>query len=115
MKNVFMIVAMLASGSVMAQVACVQDEKPHYFVAIGTVKTTMTTPLKELLTDAEELVWTNTFRTFGVTSPAHKDLAACNEALDFLRAQRNLPAKQPIHAIQSLSYEGFCLPVEVCP
>lgn len=115
MKKLFMLGAMLVPGSVFAQEACIQDEKPHYFVAIGTVKTTMTTPLKDLLTDAEELVWTNTFRTFGVTSPAHKDLAACNEALDFLRAQRNLPAKQPIHAIQSLSYEGFCLPVEVCP
>jgi len=115
MKKLLMLAAVLFSGNVLAQDACIQDEKPHYFVAIGTVKTTMTAPLKELLTDAEELVWTNTFRTFGVTSPAHKDLAACSEALEFLRAQRNLPAKQPIHAIQSLSYEGFCLPVEVCP
>lgn len=114
MKKLLMLAAVLVSFPVFAQDACIQDEKPHYFVAIGTVKTTMTTPLKELLTDAEELVWTNTFRTFGITSIAHVNLAACDNALSMLRTQRNLPAKQPIHAIQSLSYEGFCLPVEVC-
>lgn len=114
MRNMLIALCFI-SLPVVAQDACIQDGKPHYFVATGTVKTTMTAPLKDLLTDAEELVWTNTFRTFGVTSPAHKDLAACDNALDMLRAQRNLPAKQPIHAIQSLSYEGFCLPVEVCP
>ena len=54
-----MLAAVLVSFPAFAQDACLQDEKPHYFVATGTVKTTMTTPLKELLTDAEELVWTN--------------------------------------------------------
>lgn len=97
-----------------AQDACLIDEKPHYYVVTGTVKTTMTDPLKALLASDEQLVWTNTFRTFSVVSIAHDDLATCNENLKFLRAQRNIPAKQPIHAIQSVSYEGFCLPVALC-
>lgn len=115
MKKVFILVAVLMSGSVMAQVACMQDEKPHYFVATGTTKTAMPDTLKAVMTDAEKLAWANTYNTFSVVSPAHSDLAACTEALMLLEAQRAIAPKNGIHALQSVAYEGFCLPVEVCP
>jgi len=115
MKKVFMSVALMIPGSVMAQVACVQDEKPHYFVATGTAKTAMPDTLKAVLTDAEKLAWSNTYNTFSVVSPAHSDLTACNDALEMMRAQRAIAPKNGIHALQSVAYEGFCLPVEVCP
>lgn len=115
MKKVFMLVAVLMSSSVMAQVACMQDEKPHYFVATGTTKTAMPATLKAALTDAEQLAWSNTYNTFSVVSPAHTDLAACTDALEMMRAQRAIAPKNGIHALQSVAYEGFCLPVEVCP
>lgn len=114
-KSISVLAALVLSSSVYAQqVECIQEEKPHYYVATGTVKTTIPAPLAAVLTSAEEVVWTNTFRTFGVVSPVHTDLAACNEALDFLKSKRNLPAKAPIHALQSLSYEGECLAVSIC-
>jgi len=48
------LVGLLGSGYVMAQDACIQDEKPHYFVATGTTKTTMTDPLKAVLTPQKQ-------------------------------------------------------------
>lgn len=48
-------------------------------------------------------------------SPAHNDLAACTDALEMMRAQRAIAPKNGIHALQSVAYEGFCLPVVVCP
>lgn len=114
-KSISVLAALVLTNSVYAQqVECIQDAKPHYFVATGTVKTTIPTPLAAVLTEAEKVVWTNTFRTFGVVSPVHADLAACNEALDHLKSKRSLPAKAPIHALQSLSYEGECLAVSIC-
>jgi len=114
-KVIMLVVAMMVSGSVMAQVACMQDEKPHYFVATGTAKTAMPDTLKAVLTSQEQTVWQNTYRTFSVVSPAHNDLAACTDALEMMRAQRAIAPKNGIHALQSVAYEGFCLPVEVCP
>lgn len=115
MKKVFMLAVMLISGSAIAQEACVQDEKPHYYVAEGTTKTPLTNELKANLTPQQQVEWVNTFRTFGIVSNEHKDLAACNQALDLLVAQRNIPKKDPIHAVQSLSYQGRCLAIEICP
>lgn len=116
MKNVFMIAAMLVSGSAMAQVAeCIQDEQPHYFVAEATTKTAMPDNLKAELTPREELIWQNTYRSFSVVSPVHKDLAGCNQALDFLKAKRAIAPKNGIHALQSLSYEGDCHATVICP
>ena len=90
MKKVFMLVAVLMAGQVVAQDACIQDEKPHYFVADKTLKTTMPDSLKAVLTLQEQLIWTNTYRSESVVSPVHSDLAACNQALELLEAQRNL-------------------------
>lgn len=116
MKKVFLLVAvLLVSGSVLAQDVCIQDEKPHYYVAEATTKTTMTDALKVELTPREQLIWQNTYRNFSVVSVEHKDLAACNEALDLLKAKRAIAAKNGIHALQSLSYDGQCLAVEICP
>lgn len=89
---------MLVSGSVFAQEACFTEEKPHYFVATGTAKT----------------VGVGGLRTFGIVSPNHNDMAACNEALDMLRAQTGIAGGNGI-ATQLLSYEGFCIAAEVCP
>ncbi len=115
MKTVFMLVAILVSFSVSAQDVCTPEEKPHYYVATGTVKTTVPNSLSSVLTANEKLIWTSTFRTFSVVSPAHENLAACNEGLEFLRAQRAIAIKAPIHALQSVSYEGFCLATSICP
>lgn len=116
MKKVFLLVAvLLVSGSVLAQDVCIQDEKPHYYVAEATTKTTMTDTLKAELTPREQLIWQNTYRNFSVVSVEHKDLAACNEALDLLKAKRAIAPKNGIHALQSLSYDGQCLAVEICP
>lgn len=114
MKNVFVLM-MLVSGSVSAQVACLQEEKPHYFVAVATTKTTMPDALKAVLTTQEQIAWVNTYRNFSVVSPEHSDLAACNEALSMLEAQRAIAPKNGIHAVQSVSYDGYCMAVEVCP
>ena len=109
-----MIAAVLVSFPSFAQVACLQDEKPHYFVATGTAKTAMPDTLKAVLTPKEQLEWQNAYNTFSVVSPAHTDLAACTDALEMMRAQRAIAPKNGIHALQSVAYEGFCLPVEVC-
>lgn len=117
MKKVLMMVAlMLVSVSAMAQqVDCVQSEKEHYYVAEATTKTAMPETLKAVLTDKEKLIWQNTYSNSSVTSIAHKDLAACNNALDFLKAQRAIAPQGGIHASQSLSYQGRCFAVEICP
>lgn len=101
MKKLLFVSAIFAvSTSVSAQQAeCVIDEKPHYFVATGTAKTENAT---------------GALRSFGVVSPSHKDLAACNEALDQLRAQIRINAKNGLPA-QKVAYEGFCLTTEICP
>lgn len=113
MKNLFVLM-MLISGNLSAQVACLQDEKPHYFVVVATTKTTMSDALKAALTPQEQIAWVNTYRNFSVVSPTHNDLSACNEALDLLKAQRALAPRNGIHALQSVSYDGYCLAVEVC-
>lgn len=115
MRKLLFVLSFLAALPVMAQDACIQDEKQHYFVATGTTKTTMSEPLKAVLTPQEQLIWINTYRNFSITSPAHKDLTACNEALLMLESQRAIAPKNGIHAVQSVSYDGYCLPVEVCP
>lgn len=115
MKKLIMLVAMLVSFSVSAQDICVQDEKPHYYVAEGTTKTPLTNELKASLTPQQQVEWVNTFRTFGIVSIIHENLAACDQALELLVAQRNIPKKDPIHAVQSLSYQGRCLPATLCP
>ncbi len=115
MKKVFMLVALLVSFSVSAQEACLLDEKPHYYVAEGTTKTPLTNELKANMTPQQQAEWVNTFRTFGIVSAVHENLAACNEALDLLVAQRNIPRKDPIHAVQSLSYQGRCIATVLCP
>jgi len=115
MLKLFILAVILIPGMVWAQDACIQDEKPHYYVAEATTKTTMTDALKAELTPREQLIWQNTYRNFGVVSIEHKDLAACNEALDLLKAKRAIAPKNGIHALQSLSYDGQCLAVEICP
>ena len=57
-------VGLLVSCSVMAQDVCIQDEKPHYYVAEATTKTAMTDTLKAELTPREQLIWQNTYRNF---------------------------------------------------
>lgn len=107
--------SLVLSGSAIAQDACLIDEKPHYFVAEGTTKTPLTNELRANLTPDQQAVWTNSFRTFGIVSAIHNDLAACNDALELLTAQRNIPRKDPIHAVQSLSYQGRCIATVICP
>ncbi len=115
MKKLFVVMLMVVPGYGMAQDACIQDEKPHYYVAEATTKTTMTDALKAELTPREQLIWQNTYRNFSIVSIDHKDLAACSEALDMLKAKRAIAPKNGIHALQSLSYDGQCLAVEICP
>lgn len=81
------------------QVECILDEKPHYYVATGTVNGGGVQGL----------------RTFSVVSPTHKDLAACTEGLELLRAQMKIAPKGNISASQNVSYEGFCITTEICP
>ncbi len=114
MRKLFIVLSFIALP-VMAQDACIQDEKPHYYVAEATTKTAMIDALKATLTPQQQLEWQSTYRNFGVVSIAHKDLAACNEALDLLKSKRAIAPKNGIHALQSLSYDGQCLAVEVCP
>ena len=91
---------MLVSSLAVAQGAeCIQDEKPHFYRATGTVQTQGTTAL----------------RTFSEVSPALKDLAACGQALEFLRAQTGIAPKGAITKKQFISYEGSCIAAELCP
>ena len=100
MKKLLLLTALATMSNAYAQQAeCIIDEKPHYFVATGTAKTENAT---------------GTLRTFGLTSVPHKDLAACNEALDLLRAQIRINKKNDIPA-QKVAYEGFCVATEICP
>jgi len=108
------IVAIWPKGAHSQDLECIQDAQPHYYVAEGTTKTPLTNELRAVLTAEQQAVWTNTFRTFGIVSIAHHDLAACDTALGLLTAQRNIPRKDPIHAVQSLSYQGRCLPTVIC-
>lgn len=99
----FLLVAALAtmSNAYAQQAECIIDEKPHYFVVTGTAKT-------EAINSAGAL------RTFGLVSNPHKDLAACDEALEILRAQIRINAKNGLPA-QKVAYEGFCVATEICP
>ncbi len=117
MKKVFMLVAMLVSFSVSAQdTSCVQDERPHFFMATGTFKTTIPDSLEAVLTDKEKLIWTSTVQTEIVIGPEQGNLQACKDALGLLEAQRNILPKKPIHVLQSVSYKGIgCVPVSHCP
>lgn len=99
MKTLILVVVLFVmSGVAAAQEVCTPEEKPHYYVATGTAKN-----------------GTSALKTFGIVSPAHKDLTACNEALEFLKSQTGIagvPGKIPA---QLIHYEGFCLATEVCP
>lgn len=108
------IVALWPHGAHSQDLECIQDAQPHYYVAEGTTKTPLTNELRAVLTTEQQAVWTNTFRTFAIVSIEHDDLAACNSALEVLTSQRNIPRKDPIHAVQSLSYQGRCLPTIIC-
>lgn len=100
MKELLLATALATMGNAYAQQAeCIIDEKPHYFVATGTAKTENAT---------------GALRTFGLVSNPHKDLAACDEALEILRAQIRINAKNGLPA-QKVAYEGFCVATEICP
>ncbi len=97
-KYLIAAITIIVSCNVSAQEVCTPEEKPHYFMATGTAKN-----------------GTSALKTFGVVSPAHKDLTSCNAALEFLFVQTGIagvPGKIPA---QLVHYEGFCLAVEFCP
>ncbi len=99
MNKLLIVLALLvASQSVSAQQAeCFTEEKPHYFTALGTSKS-----------------GTTAIRNFTYVSPAHKDLAACTEALDMLKADRGVSSTDGI-VTQTIRITGKCLAVEICP
>lgn len=93
------LLAAITSNASAQQAECIIDEKPHYFVATGTAKTENAA---------------GGLRTFGLVSKDHKDLAACDEALELLRAQIRINAKNGLPG-QKVAYEGFCIATEICP
>lgn len=107
-KILSVLIMLVLSAPVLAQeTECTVETRGYYYQGTGTVRTVKPDNVTQI----------GPLRSFGITSPVHKDLYTCREAVEFLKARTNIvpSADGKIKILQQISYEADCLAVEICP